>query len=92
MYLGPTCLCERGHIKKKAKNASVVFILFPRDGRVGHVLVLVFAATRKDSALQAARVIERAVSHVAFFRNAICKSIVYGIISDGHIETKRISI
>ena len=62
------------------------------DGGVGHVLVLVFAATRRQLALRAARVIERAVRHVAFFRNAICKSIVYGIISHGRIETKHKSI
>ena len=52
-------------------------------------LVLVFAATRRHLALRAAWFGERAVRHVAFFRNAICKSIVYGIISHDSIETKR---
>ena len=57
-----------------------------------HDLVLVFAATRRHLALRAAWVGERAVRYVAFFRNAICKSIVYGRISHGRIETKRKSV
>ena len=62
-----TCLRERVHVKKKEKNASVVFSLFPRDGGVCHVLVLVLAATRKDSALRSAWVGgERAGRHVFF--------------------------
>ena len=68
----------------------MVFARFTLDGsRAGHVLVLVFAATRRRLALRAARIIEQGAHHVAFFRNAICKSILYGIISHGHIETKR---
>ena len=62
-----TCLRERVRVKKKEKNASVMFVLFPRDGGVGHVLVLVFAATRRQLALRAERVIERAGHHVEFF-------------------------
>ena len=68
--LGPTCLRERDHVKKKAKNASVVFGLFPRGGGVGHVLVLVFAATRRPLALHSARIIEQGVGHVVFFRHS----------------------
>ena len=57
----------------------------------GHDLVLVFAATRRHLALRAAWVGERAVRHVAFFQNVICKSIVYGLILHDSIKTKRIS-
>ena len=60
---GPTWLRERVRVKKKAKNASVMFVFtcFTVDGsRVGHDLVLVFAATRRHLALRAARLIEQA--------------------------------
>ena len=75
----------RPSLRKKVKDVSVM--------SAGHVLVLVFAAKRRHLALPAAWVGERAGRHVAFFsRNAICKSIVYAIISHGRIETKRKSI
>ena len=78
--------------RKKAKDASSP-ACFPAIRHVaGRYLVLVVAATHRQLALRAARLIERAVRHVTFFRNAICKSIVYGIISDARIETKRKSI
>ena len=49
----------------------MVFTRFTLDGvRVGHNLVLVFAATRRHLALRAARVIERAGRHVEFFVKA----------------------
>ena len=91
--LGPTCLRERVRVKKKAKNASVMFVFtsLTVDGaRVGHVLVLVFAATRRHLALLAARIIERASRHVVFFREIpVHQTIVYGIISHDSIETKQ---
>ena len=49
------------------KNEPTRFPRSPLDGGVGHVLVLVFAATRRHLALRAARVIERAGRHVEFF-------------------------
>ena len=68
-----------------------MFVLFTRSPLEGvsDVLVLVFAATRRHLALRAAWVGEGAARHVAFFRNAICKRMVYGIISHDSIETKR---
>ena len=42
-----TLACQR----KKVKEAIGIFVRSPLDGGVGHVLVLVFAAIRKDSAL-----------------------------------------
>ena len=58
-----TLACPR----KKVKEASAIFVRSPLDGGVSHVLVLVFAATRKQLALRAARVIEHAGRHVEFF-------------------------
>ena len=81
-YIGVYCVkpsetkCTRRdlRVKKKEKNASVVFghcgFVFTRftlDGRVGHDLVLVFAATRRRMALRAARVIEHAGPPCCFF-------------------------
>ena len=53
--------------RKKVKEASDIFVRSPLDGGVGHVLVLVFSATRRHLALRAAWVIERAGRHVVFF-------------------------
>ena len=48
-------------------HCGFVFTRFTLDGGVGHVLVLVFAAMRRHSALRApAWVIERAGGHVTF--------------------------
>ena len=45
----------------------MVFTRFTLDGaRVGHNLVLVFAAMRRHLALRAARIIEQGVNHVGF--------------------------
>ena len=48
-------------------DRSVFFHRYPRDGGVGHVLVLVFAATRKQLALRAAWVGEHAGPPCCFF-------------------------
>ena len=69
LNLGPTCLREHVRIKKKAKNASVLFVFtrFTVDGgRVSHGLVLVFAATCRRLALRAPRIIEQGIRHVEF--------------------------
>ena len=57
--------------------------------RVRHILVLVFAAARRHSALRAAWVGEHAGRHVVFSKFMFVKTIVYGIISHDSIETKR---
>ena len=55
--------------------APSVFTRFTLDGaRVGHDLVLVFAATRRRLALRAARVGERAGCHVELFEMRFVKA------------------
>ena len=74
-----TRACPRKEKGKKCKRHVrplwVRFHPFPVDGaRVGHVLVLVFAATRRHLALRASRIIERAVRHVEFFEMRFVKA------------------
>ena len=54
---------------KRVKEASAMlsFHCSPRDGGVSHVLVLVFAATRRNLALQSARVVEHAAAAMLLF-------------------------
>ena len=56
--------CERDDANHRRVAPYCLFSLFPARRLVGHVLVLVFAAMLKDSALRAAWVGERAGRHV----------------------------
>ena len=56
-----------GPRKEKGKSSERHFRPLTARWRVGHVLVLVFAATRRHLALRAARVIEHAASAMLLF-------------------------
>ena len=77
--LGPTCLRKRVRVKKKAKEASGIFVRSPLDGGVGHGLVLVFAALRRRLALRAPRIIEQGLRHVEFCFVCFGQTIIYAI-------------
>ena len=71
-----TRACPR---KEKGKKCKRRVRPFPARWRVGHVLVLVFAATRRHLALRAARVIEHAGRHVEFRFVRFGQTIIYAI-------------
>ena len=65
----------RSSSREKAKEASDIFVDSPLDGGVGHVLVLVLAATRRRLALRAAEgYLEQAGRHVEFFEIRFVKA------------------
>ena len=75
------------HKKVKVVSGLACFPTVREVAGLGHVLVLVFAATRKEMALPTNQRGDR--RHVGSFYNLIRKSMVYATFSHNSIETKQ---